>query len=67
MAQEDGRDYQPLAAHLDDAARTVLGLPAAPQEVSVDRELAGRIRDYFFDRPAEIAQLPDAVRDLLSL
>ncbi|WP_159047805.1 hypothetical protein [Streptomyces sp. WM6378] len=67
MGQEDGRDYQPLAAQLDDAARTALGLPAAPQEVTVDRELAGRIRDYYFDRPQLVAQLPDAIRDLINL
>ncbi|MFG2211962.1 hypothetical protein [Streptomyces sp. NPDC048638] len=67
MAQEDGRDYQPLAARLDDEARTALGLPAAPQEITVDRELADRIRDYYFDRPELVAQLPDAVRDLINL
>ncbi|MCX4826609.1 hypothetical protein OG883_44015 [Streptomyces sp. NBC_01142] len=67
MTQTDERDYQPLAAHLDDAARTALELPAAPQAVTVDRELAGRIRDYYFDRPDQIAQLPDAIRDLINL
>jgi hypothetical protein len=67
MAQTDERDYQPLAAHLDDAARTALGLPAAPQEVRVDRELAGRIRAYYFDRPDQIGQLPDDIRDLINL
>lgn len=66
-AQADGRNYQPLAAHLDDQTRDALGLPAAPQEVTVDAELADRIRDYFFDRPAQIAQLPDTIRDLINL
>ncbi|WP_431983910.1 hypothetical protein [Streptomyces qinglanensis] len=66
-AQADKRDYQPLARHLDDAVRTALGLPAAPQEVTVDRELAARIRDYYFHRPDQIAQLPDAIRDLINL
>lgn len=65
--QTDGRDFQPLAAHLDDDARDALGLPAAPQPVTVDRELADRIRGYFFDHPAQIAQLPDSIRDLINL
>ncbi|MER8119176.1 hypothetical protein [Streptomyces sp. NPDC094031] len=67
MAQQDGRDYQPLAAQLNDDARTALGLPTAPQEVTVDRELAARIRNYYFDRPELIAQLPDDIRDLINL
>ncbi|MEO3976750.1 hypothetical protein [Streptomyces sp. CAU 1734] len=66
-AQEDGRDFQRLADYLDDAARVALGLPAAPQAFTVDRELAGRIRDYYFDHPARIAELPDAIRDLINL
>ncbi|MFD4526629.1 hypothetical protein ACFWP7_22390 [Streptomyces sp. NPDC058470] len=66
-AQADGRNYQPLAAHLDGAARDALGLPAAPQQVTVDAALADRIRDYYFDRPDQIAQLPDAIRDLINL
>ncbi|TLQ39225.1 hypothetical protein [Streptomyces marianii] len=66
-AQADERDYQPLAAHLDGDARAALGLPAAPQAVTVDRELAGRVRDYYFEHPAKIAQLPDTIRDLINL
>ncbi|MFI1312884.1 hypothetical protein ACH4TS_22480 [Streptomyces albidoflavus] len=66
-AQADGRDYQPLADHLDDDARAALGLPAAPQVVTVDAELADRIRTYYFEHPDRIAQLPDKIRDLINL
>ncbi|WP_274036597.1 hypothetical protein [Streptomyces sp. MMBL 11-1] len=66
-AQADARDYGPLTAYLDGDARIALDLPAAPQVVPVDRELAERIRDYLFDRPELVGRLPDAHRDLINL
>ncbi|MEV6731354.1 MULTISPECIES: hypothetical protein [unclassified Streptomyces] len=67
MGQADARVYQPLAEHLDDAARAALCLPATPQPFTVDCELADRIREYYFDHPDQARTLTDAVRDLINL
>ncbi|MYZ41081.1 MULTISPECIES: hypothetical protein [unclassified Streptomyces] len=67
MQQAGQVDYGPIAEHLDDDARTALGLPARPHPVQVDRGLADRARDYFLTRPDQAAALPAGVRDLLAL
>ena len=67
MAQARAADYSEVAEHLDDDARAALGLPAAPAGVEVDRELAGRIRRYYLERPEKAAELPDTVRAALTL
>ncbi|MFE6272204.1 hypothetical protein ACFVQ9_25825 [Streptomyces goshikiensis] len=66
-AQAEAADYSPLARHLDDEARTELGLPAAPAELTIGHALFQRIRQYFLDQPAKAGQLPDSARDLLHL
>ena len=67
QAQAAGVDYSPLAEYLDDEARTALGLPTKPTTAVVDKATADRARQYFLDRPARIAALPDEVRTLLAL
>jgi hypothetical protein len=65
VAQADNTDYSALAEHLDDETRSALGLPAAPAPLTVDHQLAQRVRAYLLEHPAKVAGLPDSVRDLI--
>ncbi|WP_217226015.1 hypothetical protein [Streptomyces anulatus] len=67
MQQAHEVDYAPVAEHLDNDARSALGLPSCPQPVTVDQDLADRARDYFLGSPDKAAGLPAGVRDLLAL
>ncbi|WP_033355489.1 hypothetical protein, partial [Kitasatospora aureofaciens] len=67
QAQAAGADYSPLSAHLDNQVRAALALPPVPAPLDIDQELAARIRQFFLKHPEQVAQLPDAARDLLAL
>ncbi|WP_432139758.1 hypothetical protein [Streptomyces sp. bgisy154] len=67
MAQADGRNYEPLADYLDEAARAELGLPAPSKPLVLGKEDVERIRAYFIARPELAGTLPDSVRDLINL
>ncbi|MFJ4680496.1 hypothetical protein [Kitasatospora sp. NPDC088783] len=67
LAQREAADFGAVLAHLSDAERVELGLPAAPAVPKVDHATAMKARTLLLNDPRRVRALPDEVRDLLGL